>query len=242
MTLCLFSQKKNVPLSDSLMKKGHTALKLPKSLISKIQMMPCVDFTYWLQLFVGRKEFQLCVGCCSATQDAGAKHDKLTPSFSLSNRCPRVTLLESPTWTVRANGPVSSFVQAGALTKCKLKQEGKKKLFFWAQDTCAAKSKVGGRENNLKQPAQMGDALLFPAEARSWQSPSLVQQAHCWRSWWSHSRGNVHSYLEERLESSAYQHVLKWSCFQVRNVKQWSYMRRERCSVSPGDGSQRAVL
>lgn len=130
MTLCLFSQKKNVPLSGSLMKKGHTALKLPKSLISKIQMMPCVDFTYWLQLFVGRKEFQLCVGCCSATQDAGAKHDKLTPSFPLSNRCPRVTLLESPTWTVRANGPVSSFVQAGALTKCKLKQEGKKNCFF----------------------------------------------------------------------------------------------------------------
>lgn len=126
--------------------------------------------------------------------------------------------------------------------KVQIKARRKKNLFFWAQDTCAAKSKVGGRENNLNQPAQMGDALLFPAEAGSWQSPSLVQQAHCWRSWWSHSRGNVHSYLEERLESSAYQHVLKWSCFQVRNVKQWSYMRRERCSVSPGDGSQRAVL
>jgi len=162
----LFSQKRNAPLSGSLMKKGHTALESPKSLISKIQMMRCVDFTYWLQLFVGRKEFQLCVGCCSTTQDAGAKRDKLTPPFPLSNRCPRVTLLGSPTWTERANGPVSSFVQAGAHTKCKLKQEGKQNAFsftVWAQDTCAAKSKVEGRENNLNQPAQMRDALLFPA-------------------------------------------------------------------------------
>lgn len=42
----LFSQKRNAPLSGSLMKKGHTALESPKSLISKIQMMRCVDFTY----------------------------------------------------------------------------------------------------------------------------------------------------------------------------------------------------
>lgn len=43
------------------------------------------------------------------------------------------------------------------------------------EDTCAAKSKVGGRENDLNQPAQMGDALLFPANrgrilAKPWSS------------------------------------------------------------------------
>lgn len=104
--------------------------------------------------------------------------------------------------------------------KVQIKARRKTKCFFLhslSTGHLCSKEQSGGKREQF-EPA-CADERCSSLSCQQRPDPGKAPARCSWRSWRSHSRGNVHSHLGERRASSAHQHVLKRSCLQARNIK-----------------------